>query len=267
MLKDKNIDGVVVARESQKSRSIALIISFLYIPALLFLFHYIYNTFIKTESLTKFKYTTLIMTLSVLLSLVLLVLITYINKKFYIRDKTEFKYAFFFSYLVYMCLQLIYLRAVKIAISEIEFYLLIYIIVNGLTFLLLLFDYNVNSLGVYTEELKDFIMYSTERKFIFKNEISAEELIESKDPLTKLQKIVEAQSKELKYKDDKNNSGKYFTYYIQKHETEKKVYVLIYFSYTGKKFDEILSVNQSYSKEKYEEKLETLNNTINEYLN
>ncbi|MFV0423994.1 MAG: hypothetical protein ACK5K7_00255 [Bacilli bacterium] len=266
MLKDQKVCIEVKKRESQKARSVALIMAFVYIPLLLISFHYIYQNFIKTESLSKFRFTTLAFVVAIIISFVLIILLTYINKKFYIRDKRELKQAFTFSFLVYSSFQLIYLALFDLKIEGYEFYILSFILIQGITFFLFLFDYNLHALGVYTDALEDFVFYSTERKFMFKNDIRKHNLQESKDPLDDLKSIVEEQTKILAYKDDLDNIGKYFTYFIQKYDHEDKVYVLIYFSNTGKRNDQTLSMNHAYSKSIYDSKLKELNSTINKYL-
>ncbi len=266
MLKDENIKKHVKDREGRKARYAALILAIIYIPTLLFTFQFIYNRFVIEEQLGHFKYTTLVLVVALIISLILMSVITILNKKYYIRDKQELKSAYVFSFLIYSIIQLLYLTKVSISIEANGFYIFTFIISNALIFLLFIFDYELHKLGVYTDDIEDFVFYSTERKFAFKNDLRKVEFEEALDPLLHLEKLVEKQSKQLRFYEDEANIGKYFTYFIQKYDHNDRVYILIYFSNTGKKNDKVLSLNKHYSKEEYQEKLEKLNNTINDYL-
>lgn len=266
MLKDENISKAIKDREGKKARYAALTLAVIYIPTLLFTFQFVYNKFVLEENLTNFKYATLVLTVALIISFILLAIVTIINKKFYVRDKQELRNAYIFSFLVYSIIQLLYLTKVGMFIHANSFYVFTFIIANALIQVLFLFDYELNDLGIYTNDIEEFIFYSTERKFVFKNDLRNTEIESSDDPLMYLEQVVKTQSNELKYSEDEKNIGKYFTYFIQKYDYNDLVYILIYFSNTGKKNDKILTLNKHYSKEEYEQKLNILNETINEYL-
>lgn len=266
MLKNENINQETKVKESRKARISAIVLSVIYYPILLAVFNYYYKVFIEKNELTLFKFASLSLLTAVIISSIIAVITKIISRKYYIRDKQELKNAFIFSFLIYAIIQILYLLSDGLLTVDTRLHVGIYIFATGVVFYIFLFDYDVSKLGIYTNDFEDFIFYSTERKFIFKNDLRAIELQNSNDPLDELTTIVKNQKEELPLQNDLNNIGKYYTYFIQKYDYEDKVYVLIFFSHTGKRTDEIISNNKSYSKEEYSSKLETLNDEINTYL-
>ncbi len=267
MFKNKDINKKVQAIEGKKARYTALVLAIIYIPILINSFTIIYDRFVIQEQLTNFKYITLVGVVSFLTAIVLMFILFIINKKYYIRDKRELRNAFIFSFLIYSMSQLLHLSKTNFVIADNTFYTFTFIFIHGVVFYLFLFDYDVSKLGTYNSTIEEFVFYETERKFVFKNDLREEKLNTSPDPIGDLTLLVKKQTEQLSYSDDHSSVGKYFTYYLQKYNYKDSVHVLIYFSSTGKKLDEILSINHTYDIDSYESKLEELNNAVNNYLN
>lgn len=260
-----SIDEVKV-REEKKALKNVLFLSILYIPTLILLFNYIYNRFIATNELTIFKYTLLVMMFAVAISFVLSLIQLIINRKFYVRDIKEFKMAFIFSYLVYTIIQLIVLRIQNYNIAENEFSIAIFNIVTGIIIYIIVTDYDVTKMGIYTDKLGDYVFYKIDRNFKFKLDLNNVNLTIDRDPIGALKGIVDSQTKTLPLADDLKNIGKYYHYIVKSYKKDNRIYSVVCFSNTGKRCDNILSVDVVYSEEMYATKLEELNNSVNIYL-
>lgn len=264
---NNEIDPKIKKTEDRKARYAVIFFSLIYIPAFIANYIYLYNQIENSvESPSVYRYLFTVVLSTSIICLVIAIIQKLVNLKFKIRNKVEFRQALIFSYLIFIICYLLFLTNRSFSIIDSAVYVASYITIAGLVLFAFLTEYNVNKMGIYTQQLNKYVNYKTDRTFTFKLDLTDSELVNSKKPLEDLTEIVEKQTTELKFADDLGNIGKYYSYTIQSHFYEEFVFVVIGFSKTGKTIDKVISVNSSYYKEDFEEKMQLLNNAVNLYL-
>lgn len=252
-------------REEQKAKKNIILISVIYIPLLFIEFFVVYHKIIKHEIFTVPKYMLFVTLLALLTAIFIGIIQKFINKKYFVRDKKEFKNGLIFSYLIYIVFQLLTIAYLRIDFEAYAIDIAFFIIANGTLLYIFVTDYDTANMGIYTDRIGDYVFYNIERKFSFKNELTEQDFEDSMDPLQVLTDIIKEQTDILAMKDDLKHLGKYPFYFVQSYKYDDKYYVCICYSETGKKCNKVISVNNAYSEEIYDERLEHLNNAINIY--
>ncbi len=253
--------------EKYKARMVALILTFIYSPLLIYNYLQINSEFTsRVEELGKYKYFSGIFIRIAIICLIVVIIQKIINLKFKVRDIEELKIDILFSFIIFIISFIIVLKINEIGIMNNSYYISSYLATSCLLLYISLTEYNTSKMGIYNTEVKDFVYYSTERKFIFKLDLRESELVDSNTPLEDLTTIVSNQYNELPYANDLKNAGKYYSYLVQSYIYDDKVYIALGFSNTGKELNKIITLNGVYDKEEFQKQLDLLNDSINIYL-
>ncbi len=262
-----NASAKIKQEEKYKARMMILILTLVYAPLLTYNYLLINSDFTsRIEELGKYKYFSGIFIRIAIICLIAVAIQKIINIKLKVRDVLELKFDLLVSFVIFIVGFIVTLEIREIDIYEYSFYIASYLATCCLILYVSLTEYSTSKMGIYNEEVEDFVHYSTERKFIFKLDLRDSELVDSEAPLEDLNSIVKKQCKELPYANDLDNAGKYYSYLVQSYIKDDIVFVTIGFSNTGKELNKIITLKGKYSLAEFQEHLDTLNDNINIYL-
>ncbi len=265
-----NLDNSTIQIKKQervKANVFALTLTFIYTPLLIYNFILINRSYSdRIVELGNFKYVSGILLRIFIICIIVALIQKVINIKFKVRDIFQFKQAILLNIILFIVIFLITINFFGIIISKNSFYIASYLGAASLILYVTLTEYSTQKMGIYNEKLEEFVKYSTERKFTFKQDLRDSLLVDSSKPLEIFADIVKDQSECLLFKHDVKNIGKYFTYFVQSYTKQDVVYVIICFSKTGKEINSVLTYQGEYTIDDFEKNLAMLNNQINTYL-